>query len=131
MTTPPISAGDTSRHGLTPLALSAVTSFSAASRLKAYSTATSTDIGTVSATVNGIDSRKNSPITDHGRPLPTNSPNCREMKLSSMSDVSAVSENSSGPRCSLRTYLVMIFKRASDVWRLLCCSRQAGYVEQT
>ena len=108
ITTPPPIAGATSRHGLTPLAFSAVTSFSAARRLKAYSTATSTDIGSVSATVKGMDNRKNSPITDQGSPLPTNSPNWREMKLSSISDVSAASANVNGPTCSLRTYLVRI-----------------------
>ena len=108
-TRPPTIAGATSRKGLTPLALSAVTSFSPARRLNAYSTATSTDIGTVSATVNGMESRKNSPITDQGSPLPTSSPNWREMNLSSMSDVSAVSANVSGPTCSLRTYLLRIF----------------------
>ena len=103
MNTPPMIAGVTSRHGLTPLAFSAVTSFSDASRVYAYRTATRTDIGTVSATVKGMDSMKNCPMTFHGSPLPTSSPICREMKLSSMSDVSATSANANGPACSLTT----------------------------
>src|SRR5258706_8425428 len=102
-TSPHASAGYTNVHGLTPLGFSTVISFSEARRLNAYSTATNTDIGIVSATVNGIESRKNWPITDHGSPLPTNCPNCREMKLSSSRDVSAVNANVKGPACSLRT----------------------------
>ena len=101
--TPPTNAGITRRHGLTPFAFIAVTSFSEASRLNAYNTATSTDIGTVSASVKGMDNRKNCPMADHGSPLPTSSPNCREMKFSSMSDVSAMSANMNGPTCSRTT----------------------------
>ena len=60
----------------TPLALSAVISFSAARRLNAYSVRRpGSAIGSVMATVNGIDSMKNSPMTDQPSPLPTRSPN--------------------------------------------------------
>ncbi len=61
---------------LTPLALSAVISFSEARRENAYSTATSTAIGSVMATVKGIESRKNSRITRQSSPLPTRFPSC-------------------------------------------------------
>ena len=88
---------------LTPLAFSAVISFSAASRLNAYSVATSTAIGSVSATVSGTDSTKNSAITSVGKPLPTSSPKCFPMYCSSRSEVSAVRANVSGPKCSFRT----------------------------
>ena len=69
-------------------------------------------MGTVSAMVNGMDRRKKCPITPAGSPLPTNSPNWREMKLSNMRDVNAISANAKGPACSLTTYLLMIFKRS-------------------
>ena len=52
----------------TPPALSAVISFSDARRLNAYSTATRTAIGSVIASVNGIESRKNSVIDLPGKP---------------------------------------------------------------
>ncbi len=71
--------GMSRRLTLTPLALSAVISLSAAIRLKAYSTATSTDIGIVIASVNGTDRPKNSAMTLAGSPLPTRLPNCLEM----------------------------------------------------
>ena len=103
MTTPKPMAGVTRCNGLTPLAFMAVISFSDARRLYAYSTATNTDMGTVSATVKGMESMKNSPMTGHGNPFPTSSPNCREMKLSNRSDVSAVNANINGPTCSLST----------------------------
>ena len=99
----PASTGAMIRPIDTPLALSAVISLSDASRLKAYNTATSTAMGSVMATVNGMASRKNSAITDEGRPLPTRSPKRLAMKFSSSSDVSAVSAKASGPRCSRRT----------------------------
>jgi hypothetical protein len=83
--------------------LSAVTSFSAARRLNAYSTATSTDIGSVSA------------ITEGGSPFPTSSPNCREMKFRIIREVSAASANVNGPTCSLRMYLLRIFTKRSEV----------------
>ena len=87
---------------LTPLALKAVISFSDAKREKACSVATSTAIGNVMATVNGIESIMNSPMTVHGSPLPTRSPNRLATKLSSISEVSAESAKTSGPRCSRR-----------------------------
>ena len=71
----PNSTGTSTRVMPTPLALSAVISFSAASRLNAYSVDTSTAIGSVMATVNGTESMKNSPMTPQPSPLPTRSPN--------------------------------------------------------
>ncbi len=68
------SVGMRRRRSETPLAFIAVISFSAASRLKAYSTATSTAMGNVMANVNGTDSPTNSPITLHGNPFPTRLP---------------------------------------------------------
>ncbi len=52
----------------------AVISFSAASWLNVYSTATSTAIGSVIAMMNGSDSTNTSATTCHGNPLPTRSP---------------------------------------------------------
>jgi len=54
-----------------PLAFIAVTSFSEASRLKAYNVATSTDMGVVIATVKGTESAKNCAITPGESPFPT------------------------------------------------------------
>ena len=94
---------------LTPLAFIAVISFSAASRLNAYSVATSTAIG--SDKRNGQRKRENEKLADHAprKPFPTSSPNRFAMYCSSSSDVSAVRANTSGPKCSLRTYLWSIF----------------------
>ena len=58
-----------------PLARMAVISLSAARWLKAYSTARSTAIGSVMATMNGMLSPNTSAITVQGRPLPTSAPN--------------------------------------------------------
>ena len=69
------STGATRRCIDTPLALYAVISFSDASRLKACSVATRMAIGSVIATVNGIESAKNSTMARTGSPLPTKSPN--------------------------------------------------------
>ncbi len=55
----------------------AVISLSPASRLNAYSTATSTAIGSVIARMNGMDRAKTSMIVYQGRPLPTRSPKRR------------------------------------------------------
>ena len=108
-------AGRISERAETPPALSAVISFSDARRLNAYSTATSTDIGSVIASVNGIDSRKNSVIICHESPRPTRSPNRRAMYWSSRSDVSADRANTNGPICSFRTYRLIIFTRQSGL----------------
>ena len=68
----------------------AVISLSAARWLKAYSTASSTAIGRVMATMNGMLSAKTSAMTVQGRPLPTSAPNFFAIWLSSMRLVSAV-----------------------------------------
>ena len=94
--------GRTSRCMLTPLALNAVISFSAANREKVCSVETNTAIGIVIARVNGTDRSRNSTITVHGRPFPTSSPNRLAMKFSSRSEVSAERAKTSGPRCSRR-----------------------------
>jgi hypothetical protein len=86
-----------------PPALSAVISFSDAIRLNACSTATSTAMGSVMATVNGIESSMNSVMTCHDSPRPTKSPNLRAMYCSSSKDVSADKANMNGPTCSLMT----------------------------
>ena len=72
----PPSTGATTRARLMPPAFIAVISLSAPRRVKVWSTATSTAIGSVIATMNGIDSTNTSKITLHGRPLPTRLPNC-------------------------------------------------------
>src|ERR1051325_1117223 len=59
----PASAGAIRRPTLTPPACSAVISLSAASRVNTCSTATSTAIGRVTATMNGTDRRNTSTIT--------------------------------------------------------------------
>jgi hypothetical protein len=97
------SAGSINMRVEMPPALSAVISFSDAMRLNANRTATSTDIGSVIATVKGIDSSMNSVITCHDSPRPTRSPNFRAMYCSSRSDVSADRANTNGPMCSFRT----------------------------
>src|SRR5215510_10311504 len=104
-------AGRISARDEIPPALNAVISFSDARRLNAYNTATSTDIGTVIASVNGIDSRKNSVIVCQDSPFPTMSPKRRAMYWRSRRDVSAESANTNGPTCSLSTYREMIFTR--------------------
>ena len=77
----------------------AVISLSAPRWLNVYSTATSTAIGSVTATMNGTDSTKTSKMTTAGRPLPTRLANCLAIWLSSIRDVSAASANTSGATC--------------------------------
>ncbi len=74
----------------------AVISLSAARWLKAYSTASSTAIGRVIATMNGMLRANTSAITVQGRPLPTNAPNFLATWLSSMRLVSAASPKKNG-----------------------------------
>src|SRR5918993_461549 len=82
----------------------AVTSLSAARWLKAYSTASSTAIGSVIATMNGMLSAKTSAMTVQGRPLPTSDPNFFAIWLSSMRLVSAVSAKRKGAASWRRRY---------------------------
>src|SRR5687768_11845296 len=118
MASPPTSTGARTVRIPIPLAFIAVISFSAARRLKAYRTATSTAMGSVIATVNGTESIMNSAMTLASSPFPTSSPNFLAMYCRSMSDVSAVEANTNGPMCSFRTYLPIIFKRpwAVGLW---------------
>ncbi len=94
--------GTMRRRALTPLALNAVISFSAARREKACSVATSTAIGSVIASVKGIESERNSAMTVQGSPLPTRSPNRLATKFRRRSEVSAERAKRSGPACSRR-----------------------------
>jgi hypothetical protein len=101
VSTPPArSSGRRIRHREMPPARRAVTSLSAASRVEAYSTATSTAIGSVMATMKGIERAKTSTITPHGRPLPARSPNRLAIWLSSIRLVRAPSANTKGTTCS-------------------------------
>src|SRR5829696_1691568 len=111
------SAGFISDRADTPPAFSAVTSFSAASRENAYRTATSIAIGSVMATVKGIERRKNSPMVPQDRPRPTRSPNFLAMYCSSKRDVSADRANTNGPMCSFKTYLLIIFTKNQTLVR--------------
>ena len=72
----PPTTGRSSRPTLMPLAFIAVISLSAAKWLNVYSTATSTAIGSVIATMKGIESANTSNTMLHGNPLPTKLPNC-------------------------------------------------------
>src|SRR5215207_5210320 len=74
----------------------AVISLSAARWLKAYSTARSTAIGRVMATMKGMLRAKTSAITVQGRPLPTSDPNFFAIWLNSIRLVSALSANRKG-----------------------------------
>jgi hypothetical protein len=74
----------------------AVISLSAARWLKAYSTARSTAMGRVMATMNGRLSAKTSAMTLQGSPFPTSAPNFLAIWLRSIRLVSAASPNRNG-----------------------------------
>ena len=77
----------------------AVISLSPASRVNTCSTATSTAIGSVTATSNGSDSTKTSMITPVGSPFPSRLESCLATCWISISEVSAASAKLSGARC--------------------------------
>jgi hypothetical protein len=87
-----------------PLALSAVISLSAASALNANRTATSTAIGSVSASTCGSESVKTSAMTDAGSPFPARSSIRRATVLIMSSPVSTPSANRNGPAAAFRRY---------------------------
>src|SRR5213083_2639887 len=104
----PASTGATTRATLTPPACSAVISLSPASRVNTCSTATSTAIGSVTATMNGSESRNTSAITPAGSPFPSRPESCLATCWMSMSDVSAASAKASGATCWRRRYRLMV-----------------------
>ena len=97
-----IMSGIDRRARFTPLALSAVISLSAASALKAKSTATSTAMGSVSASTWGSDSMKTSAITEPGSPLPARSSMRRATVLIMSSPVRTPSAKRNGPVAAFR-----------------------------
>jgi hypothetical protein len=90
--------GATTRRRSTPLAFSAMISFSLAIVEKVYSTATSTDIGSVSATLAGRERRKNSPTSGRGRPFPARFAISFAIVLIRITPVNAKNAKSMGPR---------------------------------
>ncbi len=72
----PPSTGAMTRPTLMPPACMAVISLSAASRVNTCSTATSTAIGSVTATMKGTDSTNTSMMTPVGSPLPSRPDSC-------------------------------------------------------
>src|SRR2546425_5467291 len=104
----PASPGAASRMTLTPPACSAVISLSPASRVNTCSTATSTAIGSVTATMNGSDSRNTSAITPAGSPFPSRPESCLATCWMSISDVSAARAKPSGATCWRRRYRLMV-----------------------
>ncbi len=79
-----------------PLALSAVISLSAASRLNANSVATSTLMGSVNARMWGSERTNTSAMTDHGSPFPASASSRRATVLIMRIPVSTLTAKKKG-----------------------------------